>query len=116
MGFIVDVAENGKQAVEKVAASSGEYVVVLMDVQMPIMDGYTASRKIRELEDERLAKVPIIAMTANAFSEDIQAAKDAGMNDHIAKPIDVAQAMEKLRKVVLSSSKNSESGESKEKV
>lgn len=116
VGFIVDVAENGKQAVEKVAASSGEYVVVLMDVQMPIMDGYTASRKIRELEDERLAKIPIIAMTANAFSEDIQAAKDAGMNDHIAKPIDVAQAMEKLRKVVLSSSKNSESGESKEKV
>ena len=105
-GFIVDTAVDGKDAVEKVAASSGEYVVVLMDIQMPIMDGYTASRKIRELENETLANVPIIAMTANAFSEDIQAAKDAGMNDHIAKPIDIAQVMEKLRNVVRNSAKN----------
>ena len=106
VGFIVDTAENGKEAVEKVAASNGEYVVVLMDIQMPIMDGYTASRKIRELENETLANVPIIAMTANAFSEDIQAAKAAGMNDHIAKPIDIAQVMEKLRNVVRNSAKN----------
>ena len=101
-GFVVDTAENGKQAVEKVAASkAGDYAVVLMDIQMPIMDGYAASRAIRELEDKELAKIPIIAMTANAFSEDVQNAKDAGMDAHIAKPIDVAQMMETLKQCVI---------------
>ncbi len=101
-GFIVDTAENGKQAVEKVAASkAGDYAVVLMDIQMPIMDGYAAAKAIREFEDKELAKIPIIAMTANAFSEDVQTAKDAGMNAHIAKPIDVAQMMETLKKCVI---------------
>ena len=61
-----------------------------MDIQMPVMDGYTASRKIRELDDPALANIPIIAMTANAFSEDVQKARDAGMNGHIAKPINIA--------------------------
>ena len=101
-GFVVDTAENGKQAVEKVAASkAGDYAVVLMDIQMPIMDGYAAAKAIRELEDKELAKIPSIAMTANAFSEDVQNAKDAGMDAHIAKPIDVAQMMETLKQCVI---------------
>ncbi|MBQ7198687.1 MAG: transporter substrate-binding domain-containing protein [Selenomonadaceae bacterium] len=101
-GFIVDTAENGKEAVDKIAASkAGDYAVVLMDIQMPIMDGYAAARAIRELEDKDLAKIPIIAMTANAFSEDVQTAKDAGMDAHIAKPIDVNQMIETLTQCVI---------------
>ena len=100
-GFEVDTAENGKEAVDKVAASTPDYYdAVLMDIQMPIMDGYQAAQAIRSLENEKLAKIPIIAMTANAFSEDVQAAKDAGMDAHIAKPIDVPQMMETLAKII----------------
>ena len=99
-GFIVDTAADGKEAVEKVAASkAGDYDAVLMDIQMPIMNGYEASKKIRALENPALANVPIIAMTANAFSEDVKAALDAGMNAHIAKPIDVPKMMETLAKI-----------------
>ena len=84
-GFIVDTASDGKDAVEKVAAAKvGDYDAVLMDIQMPIMNGYEAAKKIRALDDKELAKIPIIAMTANAFSEDVKAALDAGMNAHIA--------------------------------
>ena len=100
-GFEVETAENGKQVVEKLSASEPNYyAAVLMDIQMPIMDGYAAAKAIRELENKQLAKVPIIAMTANAFSEDVQHAKDAGMDDHIAKPIDVPKMMETLKKVI----------------
>ena len=100
-GFNVETAVNGQEAVEKVAASKpGYFDVVLMDIQMPVMDGYEAARAIRALEDTKLASIPIIAMTANAFSEDIQAAKEAGMNDHIAKPIDVGKMMETLKSVL----------------
>ena len=100
-GFIVDTATDGKDAVEKVAASSDNvYDAVLMDIQMPIMNGYESARKIRELPDKKLAQVPIIAMTANAFSEDVKAALDAGMNAHIAKPIDVPKMMETLAKIL----------------
>ena len=100
-GFVVDTAENGKEVLEKVAASkAGYYAAVLMDIQMPVMNGYEAARAIRELDDKELANIPIIAMTANAFSEDVQAAKDAGMNDHIAKPIDVPSMMKTLKKFV----------------
>ena len=67
----------------------GDFDVVLMDIQMPVMDGYEATRRIRALEDEALANIPIIAMTANAFEEDRQNALEAGMNDHVAKPIDI---------------------------
>ena len=97
-GFIVDTATDGKDAVEKVAANV--YDAVLMDIQMPIMNGYEAAKKIRELENLELAKVPIVAMTANAFSEDVKAALDAGMNAHIAKPIDVPKMMETLAKIL----------------
>lgn len=100
-GFIVDTASDGSEAVEKVANSKpGDYDCVLMDIQMPIMNGYDAAKKIRQLENPKLAKVPIVAMTANAFSEDVKAALEAGMNAHIAKPIDVANMMETLAKIL----------------
>lgn len=88
-GFRVDTAENGAVAVEKVStAAPGSYDLVLMDVQMPIMDGYKATQAIRRMQDPVKAGIPIIAMTANAFAEDRQRAFELGMNDHVAKPID----------------------------
>ena len=100
-GFAVEVAVNGKEAVEKIAASrEGEFDAILMDVQMPEMDGYEATKAIRNLENKKLANIPIIAMTANAFNEDIEKAKSVGMNAHIPKPLDVPTMMETLKKVV----------------
>ncbi len=100
-GFTLDTAENGKEAVEKVEASTpGEFAAVLMDIQMPIMNGYEATKAIRALSNPALANIPIIAMTANAFKEDIKAAKDAGMNSHIAKPLDVPQMIATLTEVL----------------
>lgn len=78
--------------------SSGTYDLILMDIQMPNMDGYQATQCIRHLNDKKKAEIPIIAMTANAFEEDKKRAFDAGMNEHIAKPIDI----EKLRVTILS--------------
>ncbi|MBQ1502241.1 MAG: response regulator, partial [Firmicutes bacterium] len=101
MGFTLDTAENGKIAVEMVANSApGEYNAVLMDIQMPVMNGYEATRAIRALADPQLANIPIIAMTANAFAEDVQAAREAGMNAHIAKPIDVAKMTQTLTEIL----------------
>ena len=89
-GFSVDVADNGQIALDLVANSEpGYYQVVLMDVQMPVMDGYEATRRIRKLDNRELASIPIIAMTANAFTEDREEALKSGMNGHITKPIDV---------------------------
>jgi len=100
-GFIVDTASDGSEAVEKVAAAkAGDYDAILMDIQMPIMNGYEAAKRIRQLPDPKLAKIPIVAMTANAFSEDVKNALDAGMNAHIAKPIDVPKMMETLAKIL----------------
>ncbi len=100
-GFVVETAENGKDAVEKISNSpAGKFDAVLMDIQMPIMDGYEATREIRKLENPQLAKIPILAMTANAFSDDVKAALEAGMNGHIAKPIDVPKMMKTLREVL----------------
>ena len=100
-GFTVDCVENGKAAVEAVMqAEPGTYSAVLMDVQMPVMDGYQATRAIRALDDPARAGIPILAMTANAFQEDQQAARDAGMQGHIAKPIDVEQMMAALEQVL----------------
>ncbi len=97
-GFEVETAEDGSVAVEKVASSeAGYYDLVLMDVQMPIMDGYEATRRIRALDNEQLASVPIVAMTANAFDEDRRQAAECGMNAHVAKPIDIQQLMQVLR-------------------
>lgn len=100
-GFKVEVAVNGKEAVEKISASSeGEFDAILMDVQMPVMDGYEATKAIRALKNKKLASIPIIAMTANAFNEDIDKAKAVGMNAHIAKPLDVPTMMETLKRFV----------------
>ena len=100
-GIMVEQAVNGEEAVEKVrTAAPGYYRLILMDIQMPIMDGYAAARAIRSLEDGDRAAVPIIAMTANAFAEDIRAAADAGMNGHIAKPIDVDTMMKTIADVL----------------
>ena len=101
MGFQVEQAENGKIAVEMVSASApGYYDAVLMDIQMPVMDGYEATRAIRALEDPSLSSIPILAMTANAFQEDVQAAKEAGMQAHIAKPVDVGILRHELSEVL----------------
>ncbi len=100
-GFTVEVAGNGKIAVEKLEASEvGYYQLVLMDVQMPVMNGYEATKAIRTLKNQDLATIPIIAMTANAFEEDKQEAIRCGMNGHIAKPIDVDVLFETLRKML----------------
>ncbi len=89
-GFLIEIAGNGKEAVEMVKShDAGYYRIVLMDVQMPIMNGYDATRMIRQLDDKARAEIPILAMTANAFTEDKEAALASGMNGHIAKPIDI---------------------------
>ena len=100
-GFLVDSAENGAVAVEKVStAAPGSYDLLLMDVQMPIMDGYTATRKIRALDDPARAKLPIIAMTANAFDEDRRNALESGMNGFLSKPIVIDDLVQELRKIL----------------
>ena len=93
-GFIVDTAENGKEAVDKISASKhGDYDLVLMDIQMPVMNGYDATRGIRALKDTVLADIPIVAMTANAFDEDRRAAAECGMNGFISKPINMDEVI-----------------------
>ena len=100
-GFTVDIADNGQIAVDMVKqAGPGCYQVVLMDVRMPVMDGYQATKAIRSLEDPALASLPIIAMTANAFEEDRQEALRQGMNGHIAKPINIKTLFETLDRLL----------------
>ena len=100
-GFRVDTAENGAVAVEKVrTAAPGSYDLVLMDVQMPVMDGYTATRQIRALEDPTLAGIPILAMTANAFDEDRRNAMESGMNGFLSKPIVIGDLVQELHKIL----------------
>ena len=100
-GFEVDTAGNGKIAVEKIeAASAGRYDLILMDVQMPEMDGYEATRRIRALPDKKKAAIPIVAMTANAFEEDQKNALNVGMNGHIAKPLDIQKLFQVLSELL----------------
>lgn len=97
-GFRIDTAENGAESVEKIAASRpGDYDLVLMDIQMPVMDGYEATRAIRALEEPALAGIPILAMTANAFDEDRKAAMESGMNGFLSKPIQIEELVQTLR-------------------
>ncbi|EEG74632.1 ATPase/histidine kinase/DNA gyrase B/HSP90 domain protein [[Clostridium] hylemonae DSM 15053] len=98
-GCSIEAAENGKLAVEKFARSAPEeYDCILMDIQMPVMDGYEAARAIRALKRDDARTVPILALTANAFATDLAKAHNAGMNDHIAKPIDVERLLETLNR------------------
>ena len=98
-GCTVDRAKDGVECVDMLEkAANGTYQLILMDIQMPVMNGYNAAKKIRRMEDSPKADIPIIAMTANAFSEDRQAALDAGMNDHVAKPINMNVLVPTIRK------------------
>lgn len=96
----LDWAENGQICVAKFQESpAGYYDAIIMDVRMPLMDGYEATRAIREMDREDVG-IPIIAMTADAFSEDIQKCLECGMNDHLAKPIDIQAVAKKLKKYI----------------
>ncbi len=100
-GFEIEVAENGAVCVQMLEkAAQGYYDLIMMDVQMPIMNGYDATRAIRKLEDNRKGSIPIIAMTANAFEEDKREALRCGMNGHVAKPINIKQLFRTLATVL----------------
>ena len=100
-GFTIEIADNGQKAVKMIEESEpGYYQLVLMDVQMPVMNGYEATRVIRKLKNKKLASIPILAMTANAFEEDKQEALNSGMNGHIAKPINIEALLKALEELV----------------
>ena len=100
-GFLVENAENGEEACKILKNSEpGYFDLVLMDIQMTIMDGYEATREIRKFENKDIANIPIIAMTANAFEEDKKEAKDAGMNGHLSKPIEIPELIKKLKEIL----------------
>ena len=100
-GFALDIASDGAIAVEMMRdAPAGTYDVILMDIQMPTMDGYEAAKRIRQLDDPAKARIPIIAVTANAFEEDRKLALEAGMNGHLAKPYDIPKMLETLAKLL----------------
>ena len=97
----IDIAENGKIALEKFAASSKDtYLAILMDIQMPEMNGYEAAKAIRALSHPRANTIPIYAMTANAYTEDVSAAFNAGMSGHMAKPVDTQKLYDTLQQLV----------------
>ncbi|MBR4581217.1 MAG: response regulator [Lachnospiraceae bacterium] len=101
VGLAVEIANDGTEAVEKMkSAAAGHYDIILMDIQMPKMDGYEATRQIRALEDKEKADIPIVAVTANAFEEDRQIAMETGMNGHLAKPYDVPEIMKTLKELL----------------
>ncbi|MBQ7499306.1 MAG: response regulator [Clostridia bacterium] len=106
IGFEIETAENGKIAVDMVSASEhGYYDVVLMDIMMPVMDGYAATKAIRALSDRTHASIPIIAMTANALKEDVQVAKESGMDGHIGKPVNIDYMISTLKTVLIDNRK-----------
>jgi CheY-like chemotaxis protein len=92
----IDCAENGEEAVRLYSAAPARYDLIFMDVQMPKMDGYEATRRIRALDSPAAQTVPIIAMTANVFREDIERCLASGMNDHVGKPLNLSEVIEKL--------------------
>ena len=96
-GVKVETAENGKEAVDMVTASEEWYYdLILMDLQMPVMNGHDATRALRAMDRRDIRKMPIIAMTANAFLEDVQQSKASGMNEHMSKPLDIDQLQRML--------------------
>jgi CheY-like chemotaxis protein len=98
----IDCAENGRQAFEMFAADPGRYDIIFMDVQMPVMDGYEATRLIRKLDAAEAKNIPIIALTANVFQEDVKKALDAGMNGHLGKPLNRGEIIAVLADRLLS--------------
>ena len=99
-GFLIDTAENGRIALEMLQNSEpGFYGLILMDIQMPVMDGYEATQAIRMLKTPELSSIPIIALSANAFEEDRRMSLEKGMNDHLAKPMDIDQVLAKIREL-----------------
>ena len=99
-GIICDHAENGKECIEMLTNTpNNTYSAILMDIHMPVMDGYEATRTIRAMEDDNISKIPIVAMTADAFAEDVQACINCGMNGHIAKPVSMDKLMPYLVKI-----------------
>ncbi len=100
-GFTIETANNGVATVEKMEqAAPGQYDLIPMDIQMPIMNGYEAAKKIRALSNPQVAAIPIVAMTANAFEEDREKSYRAGMNGHLAKPVSVENLMNMIYKVM----------------
>jgi signal transduction histidine kinase/DNA-binding response OmpR family regulator len=110
MQMTIDCAENGLEAVKMFSAAPGSYDLILMDIQMPEMDGYEASQRIRSMEDPRAKTVPIIAMTANVFKEDIEKCLKAGMNDHMGKPLDIKEVKAKLSRCLLPAPQDTQGG------
>ena len=101
VGLAVDIANDGTEAVEKMKeAPAGYYDIILMDIQMPKMDGYEATNLIRAFDDKEKANIPIVAVTANAFEEDKKSALGAGMNGHLAKPYDIPAIMKMLKELL----------------
>ena len=101
LGFVIETAENGEIAVEKIKHSlPGEYGLILMDIQMPVMDGREATRKIRQLDTPALAHIPIIALSANAFESDRRLSIESGMDAHLAKPLDVPLLLETITRTL----------------
>jgi CheY-like chemotaxis protein len=101
----IDCATNGKEAVRMFSEAPEKYEMIFMDIQMPEMDGYEATRRIRDfeskLEPDMRKRIPIVAMTANVFKDDIEKSLEAGMNSHVGKPLDIEVVMEKLRTYLL---------------
>ena len=100
-GILIDCAENGQEALDMIKAAPEKYDIVFMDIRMPQMDGLEATRRIRALPETKRGRLPIIAMTANVFSEDIDTCLEAGMDDHVGKPIDINLVLDKLRKYLI---------------
>ena len=100
-GFSIERAENGVDCIEMLnKAENNYYNIILMDIQMPVMNGYEATKRVRSLKDARKSQIPIIAMTANAFEEDKKMALASGMNDHVAKPIDMNVLLPTIMKYI----------------
>lgn len=100
-GFSIDMANDGAEALDKITnAQPNSYDLIIMDIQMPIMNGYEATRRIRALEDQQLSSIPILAMTANAFDEDRKVAKECGMNGFLSKPINIDEIAQELRRIL----------------